>query len=189
MSFNILYQGGNDVNANLVSIAVYVDSFAKKLFAEELKIKLQIDAARLTSVAAALARPDFPHVDGLEKASPFKKAANFFVWFVSERPIIDSLPEQIVGKEISGIPNHQNVILAYYMSVDCLHKAKLYHKTGDQEEERILDTKIKVSYHFLCDFVEAFSSAVPAYHFKIVSLLFEQLAYKDNRNAAYPEIF
>jgi len=180
MSFNILYNG-EDVNSNLVSIAVYVDSFFKRLGIKE----LQIDPQRLTSVAAALARPDFPHVDGLEKASPFKKAANFFVWFVAERPIIDPIPQSIIGDKLNSIANHQNVILAYQMSVDCLHKAKIYRRN---EDPIVLENKIKVSNHFFCDFVEAFSTAMPNYHFKIVSLLFEQLAYKDNRKASYPEV-
>jgi hypothetical protein len=137
------------------------------------------------AVAAALVRPDFPHADGLEKASPFKKAANFFVWFVASRPIVEEMPANLIGKELNSIPNHQNVIFAYHMAVDCLHGAKLYRKDGETIE---LTKKIKVSMHFFRDFVEAFSSAAPQYHFKIVSLLFEQLAYKDNRTASYPKI-
>ncbi len=181
MSFNILYHEGVDVTANLYSIAVYVDSFAKQLGLKE----LQIDPQALTSVAAALLRPDFPHTDGIEKASPFKKAANFFVWFVAQKPILDELPVSLIGEELNGIPNHQNVIFAYHMAVDCLHGAKIHRKTGEIIE---LATKIKVSMHFFRDFVEAFSSAVPAYHFKIVSLLFEQLAYKGNKAASYTEV-
>lgn len=176
----MLYPDGGDVAANLCSIAIYVDSFAKRLGLKE----LDVDPQALTSVAAALVRPDFPHVEGLEKASPFKKAANFFVWFVAERPVITELPVSLIGKELSGITNHQNVIVAYHMAVDCLHGARLHLKDGDT---KILENRIRVSMHFFQDFVEAFSAAVPAHHFKIVSLLFEQLAYKANPGISYSE--
>lgn len=179
MSFKILYQEGNNVQSNLVSVAVYIDSFAKNLGLEE----LSIDPQKLTTVAAALVRPDFPHVDGLEKASPFKKAANFFVWFVAARPILSELPEALIGKDLKSIPNHQNVIFAYHMAIDCLHGAQLHRK--DKIEP--LSVKIKVSQHFFIDFVEAFSAAAPVTHFQIASLLFEQLAYKYNKDASYPE--
>jgi len=134
-------------------------------------------------VAAALSRPDFPHKDGIAKASPFKKAANFFVWFVASKPILDEFPETIITKELKAIPNHQNVILAYHMAVDCLHGAEL-HKDG---RVMVLSHKIKVSHHFFHDFVEAYSCATPSSDFKAASLLFEQLAYKVNPDAPYPE--
>ena len=180
MSFKILYQDGSDFITNLASIAVYVDSFAKSLGLQELRI----DPNALNAIAVALVRPDFPHVDGLDKASPFKKAANFFVWFVAEKPILDELPDVIITPQLKSISNHQNVIFAYHMAVDCLHEATLYRGN----EPVILKEKIRVSRHFFYDFVEAFSAAVPNVHFKVVSLLFEQLAYKVNKDASYPEV-
>ena len=146
MSFKILYQEGADITANLFSIAVYVNSFAKSLGITG----LNVNPSAFQTVAAALARPDFPHRDGLEKASPFKKAANFFVWFVAARPILDELPTSIITQDLKSIANHQNVIFAYHMAVDCLHGAEL-HKSG---KIVILKNKIKVSQHFFHDFVE-----------------------------------
>jgi len=165
--------------SNLSSIAVYIDRFAKKLGIPELRV----DSEKLTSVAGVLVRPDFPHADGLEQASPFKKAAYFFVWFVGERPILDGLKPEILGGDITGIPNHQNVIFAYHLAVDCLEGARIFRQDGQNVE---LTNRIKVSYHFYRDFVEAFSSTVPEDDFKKVSLLFEQLAYRDN-DASYPQ--
>ncbi len=179
MSFQILY-GGQDVLTNAVTVATYINSFAKNLGIKELEVEM----TALSSLATALIRPDFPHKDGLEKASPFKKAANFFVWFVATKPIVKEIPPEIIGPELSSIPNHQNVIFAYHMAADCLHGADLY-KNGSVIK---LDEKIKVSMHFFRDFTEAFSTATPVYHFKIMSLLFEQLAYKANDNISYDEI-
>jgi len=184
MSFSILYQEGGDVQSHLSSLAVYLDSCAKGMGIE----RLQVDPTKLTAVAASLLRPDFPHKDGLEKASPFKKAANVFVWFVAERPVIEPLPEEIVGKQLSSISNHQNVVMAWMMCMRCLRDATLYKENEAGEDTVvILSSPIKVSKHFFCDFVDAFSCAVPAYHFHIVSLLFEQMAYKTNLGASYPE--
>lgn len=179
MSFNILYHNGADVNQNAACIALYIDSFAKEFLGKP----IQIDLESLTKVAAALQRPDFPHQEGVEKASPFKKAANFFVWFVALRPIISDFPADIIGDDLARIENHQNVIFAYDFAVSCLEKAKLYKKDVTVE----LTNRIKVSHHFYSDFIEAFSAAMPATHFKMVSLLFEQMAYKVNEGASYPE--
>jgi len=70
------------------------------------------------------------------------------------------------------------------MAVDCLCGAELHKK----DKIEILTNKIRVSQHFFKDFVEAFSAAAPVTHFQIASLLFEQLAYKYNKGASYPEI-
>ena len=70
------------------------------------------------------------------------------------------------------------------MAVDCLHGAEL-HKEGEIKK---LTEKIKVSYHFFQDFVEAYSAATPSNDFKTASLLFEQLAYKVNKGVSYPEV-
>ena len=126
MSFKILYHEGNDIVANLYSIAVYVNSFAKSLGLQE----LNVSGAAFQQVAAALIRPEFPHRDGVEKASPFKKAANFFVWFVATKPLLDELPTTIITPELKRIPNHQNSIFAYHMAVDCLHGAELHKNSS-----------------------------------------------------------
>jgi len=183
MSFNILYNGEGDESAslNLFSIAVYLDGFT-----EGLGLKSQaINTAALQSVVGALSGADFPHVDGCENASPFKKVAYFFVNFVAAKPVTEAFSSSVFGPIISGIENHQNVVLAYLMAVDSLHHAQIYRKNGQIIS---LDNKILVSRHFFYDFVEAFAAAVPYQHFKIASLLFEQLAYKANPVASYPEI-
>lgn len=180
MSFDILYPKPGDVHQNEANIAVYVDSFAEGLGLSE----LQVDPQSLRAVASALSGEDFPHVDGVSKASPFKKAANFFVWFVACRPIIDTLPKNIIGEDLAAISNHQNVIAGYRMAVDCLHNAEFQRQDG---KNVVLSNRIRVSRHFFRDFVEAFNAAVPEHHFKVVSLLFEQLAYKANPDAPYPE--
>ena len=179
MGFNVLYNSGGNVYQNAANIAVYINAFAEKLVGSP----IQIDLDALTQVASALQQPDFPHIDGVDKASPFKKAANFFVWFVCCRPIISELPASIIGTDLNGIGNHQNVIFGYDFAVSCLEGATLHKKN----EIVTLDNRIKISYHFYRDLIEAFAAPTPSSHFKIASLLFEQLAYKANPGAAYTE--
>jgi hypothetical protein len=179
MSFKILYQEGSGVAQNLYTVGAYINGFAKGLGIKA----LNINPDGLRMLAAALASPDFPHRDGVAKASPFKKAGNFFVWFVASKPIVDELDVQIITPELRSIPNHQNVIFAYHMVADCLQGAEL-HKNGTVVT---LKNRIKVSNHFFHDFVDAYASAVPQQDFKSATLLFEQLAYKVNPDAPYEE--
>lgn len=178
-TFDVLYREG-DIYGNTAVIAQYVDKFAKGLGLTS----LQIDPDRLLGIAGAMTSNSFPHRDGISKASPFKKAANLFVWFVAEKPIIEELPSSIIGEDLASIQNHQNVLFAYNLCIDCLENSTLYKCDGSQA---LLANRICVSYHFLRDFVEAFSAAVPEHDFKKVALLFEQLAYKTNIGAAYEE--
>ncbi|MDR1191587.1 MAG: hypothetical protein LBK60_07995 [Verrucomicrobiales bacterium] len=174
-----MYNLGNERSRDIYNLAAYIDEFAKVLGITS----LQTNLTALHQVVTALTSPDFPHVDGMEKASPFKKAAYFFVWFIAAKPVIDPLPGSVIPSELRNIANHQNVIFAYHIAADALHKAVL-HKN---ETEVSLNHHIRVSKHFFIDFVDAFSAAVPAQHFKIASLLFEQLCYKANPGLSYPE--
>ena len=183
MAFSILYghSGPRAKAYNLGGIALYIDSFAEALGLKE----FAIDPTRLQSVAAELIRPDFPHKDGVEKASPFKKVAHFFVHFVSIKPIIDPLPIEAVGLDIGNINNHQNVVVGYLMAIDALHGAEIYR---DDDRKVTLTERIRVSKHFFRDFVEAYSSPIPRDDFKKTCLLFEQLAYRRNKDAPYDEV-
>jgi len=183
MGFPILYPKDESQGSNLASIAVYLNAFSNGLGLG--KGALQINTEALMQVINCLSPNEFPHVDGLDKASPFKKAANFFVWFVCCKPIVNSLPAEIIGQKLHSIENHQNVILAYHIAVDALHEATLQRCDG---KSITLTNRIRVSEHFFVDFVEAFCVSVPSQNFKVASLLFEQLSYKVNPSASYPEV-
>jgi hypothetical protein len=178
MSFCIL--DPKDSISNYRAIVTYIDNFAKECGISN----LTLDERALLSVSSALEPETFPHVDGVHKASPFKKASYFFVWFVALRPILEPLPLSIIPKDIQNIDNHQNVILGYHFATKALHKATIKKPEG----EIILNNRIRVSNHFFKDFIEAYQAPTPESHFKMTSLLFEQLAYKANPNVAYKEI-
>lgn len=124
-------------------------------------------------------RAEFPANGGLAQASAFKKAANFFCYFVADRPISTKFPAEAIG-ELSELENHQNIMTAYHIVVSCLHKATV-KKSG---EVIILDEPIKLSAHSYADFIEACKAITPSSHFHLMSVFFEQLAYRFNPDAS-----
>ncbi len=116
-------------------------------------------------------RQDFPHRDGIDKASPFKKAANFVCNWIAAKPIT-----------LSPSPfEHVNEVFALMVAIESLHGATL---GGD----RTLSNRIELSRHSLLDIIEALANVTPVTHFKLVSVLLEQMAYKTNSDCQYPNV-
>lgn len=182
MSFNLLYPTGADPSVHATHLALYMQGWAEGLGIT----RIVVDLDALDRLCADLAHPDFPHVDGEAKSSPFKKVANFFVWCVLHKPITSVILPEVAGHEICTLPNHQNVFFAYHFSTLCLHGATLNRKDG---KKVTLENRIRISHHSLCDLVDTYGTVVPYQHFKPVCLLFEQMAYKANPNAPYKEVF
>ena len=141
---------------------------------------VQIDTRAIEALVAGM-KFDFPHVDGEEKASPFKKAANFLCFFVSEKPILDSFPQDKIGLQLSKLSNHQNAIVGFMFICKALHGATL------QRKNQVISLKnpIKVSRHSLEDIVDALTTISPQTSFKLVSVFLEQLVYKTNPDCQY----
>jgi hypothetical protein len=125
---------------------------------------------------------DFPHRDGIEAASPFKKVANFVSYFVAAQPIVDRFPQHIIGDELFQINNHQNAIVAALLAIDSLHNAVINRRDN---VVCTLSNKIQLSQHSFVDLVDALSKATPVAHFKMLAVLFEQMAYKNNPDCQY----
>jgi hypothetical protein len=181
----MIYNMFGEYETNIYQDVGNLISYCDGLMAEMGILNTDIDTDKLVSVLQQM-RYEFPHVDGLNKSSPFKKIANFVVYFVSIKPILTPFPDKIKfnTKQINTIPNHQNAFMAYNIAVDNLYKAKLY-KNGNNKPT-VLENPIKVSMHTLVDIIEALARGVtPNEHFRMITLLFEQLAYRANPNASY----
>ena len=124
-------------------------------------------------------RQDFP--GGLDKASPFKRAANFVCYFVARKPIETSLPDHF-GPYLTDIRNHANAYIAFLLAVQSLHEAELEWCDGSIHK---LCKRIEFSRHSLIDIVDALAAATPVTSFKLVSVLLEQMAYKTNPDCQY----
>lgn len=167
-----------NVNDDLKSVLAFLEGVG---FNTENK-RMAIDISKLRSILNGI-RQDFPHKDGIDKASIFKKVATFMVYFISEKPIqsditgIANIPE-----DISVFPNHINTLIAIFIAFESLHGALIHCATGD---EKTLHHKIEISKHSFIDIVDALSTATPNTHFKMASVLLEQLAYKTNPDCQY----
>ena len=128
----------------------------------------------------------FPAAGGYEKASPFKKAANLYVWLHALKPFKDVPSKDIFGEDLSKFPHIINSLIGYSIVKACLHGAEI-HKCDDTVVK--LDKPLQLSRHFFCDLVEASAAITPESHFKPFSLLFEALAYEANPQACYPKVF
>jgi hypothetical protein len=168
----------DDVDSDLAAIFVFLEGIG---FNDSRK-KMAIDVVKIRSILNGI-RQDFPHKDGVEKASIFKKVAAFMVYFIAEKPIqsdITGIPN--IPEEISRIPNHINTLIALFIAFAALHGASIHYEDGS---EKTLSNKIKLSKHSFVDLIDALSSSSPVAHFKIASVFLEQLAYKSNPDCQY----
>ena len=118
-------------------------------------------------------RQDFPHEGGILAASPFKLAANFACTWVAKKPVVMD-PEPFP---------HVNGVLALEIARDSLHGATINLSDGTV---KVLSKRIELSQHSLTDIAEALNGTSPVVGFKLVSVLFEQMAYKNNPGCQYP---
>lgn len=95
-----------------------------------------------------------------------------------------AFPASAIGEKLAKVENHQNAIVAFSLARTALHKAKILR--DDQTFE--VEQPIKISGHSYGDIVEALANITPNGHFKLVTVLFEQLVYKSNPECQY-EIF
>jgi hypothetical protein len=128
-------------------------------------------------------KQDFPHKDGIDMASAFKLAANFVCYFIAERPIKVAFSPDAVSERLSKVDNHQNAVVAFSIARTALHGSKIYR--GDKICE--ICNPIKISSHSYGDIIEALAVATPSSHFKLVTVLFEQLVYKTNPDCQYDD--
>lgn len=180
MIFNILGTSREEnVYYDLRNLLSFIDSFC-----DELGFKsFQIDKNKLVGLLH-LIRENFPHKDGIENANPFKKIAYFIVNFIAERPMETSFKDdfKINNIQLNTINNHQNAIIAYAIAVESLVNAEIFRPSGEKIK---MTNKIKVSKHSYVDIIDALSGVTPSEHFKIIAVLFEQLAYRANPYASY----
>jgi len=168
----------NDEGApfDIVSLLSFINDFTKALGIKEVVIDDRLCEAILNGM-----RQDFPHVDGMEKASAFKKMANFMAYFIAEQPIRKPFPADVIGGELANIPNHQNSMVAFAVAVECLHNARIIRSDGDV----VLENRIALSRHSYVDLMQSLSHVVPRDHYHLLTVLLEQLAYKVNPDCQY----
>ena len=135
-----------------------------------------ISTNRIRGIIGSLYR-DFPHDYGLDKASPFKKAAAFLCDWVATKPLIIQMrPEP---------DDNINMRFALMVVIRGLYGAVLLGSAN--RASRTIRNPIELSHHSFEDLIDALSEATVD-SFKLVSVLLEQIAYKTNPHCQYPDI-
>jgi len=165
-----------DHSEDLINILTYIDEYIGKFSISELQISIK----ELKTIIMGM-RSQFPHVDGLQKASSFKKVANFISCFLECNPIKTQLPVEAVGKNLSECDI--NAIIALDIALIYLEGSTIHRETGDIT----ISNRIFLSEHAYFDILEALSedNITPKTHQKILSVFFEQLVYKTNPDCQY----
>lgn len=162
------------------NILRYIDDFTS-IFVDQLSIDfIQIDTSSLAVVCSGI-RQRFPHIDGFENASAFKKVAYFVAHFMWRKPIRTKF------SVIDGISEERadiNAVVAFDIAITCLQGSKIVKKDGTT---KAIDKPIYLSDHSYKDIIEALSvgEICPEHHYHILAVFFEQLVYKTNPECQY----
>ena len=161
----------------MVAILSFINGLAE-IYCKDSTIS--IDVTKIQAISYGI-RMDFPHSDGLEKASIFKQVSNFMTYFIAEKPILASFSSENFPPEVLKIRNHENAIVALLLGFAALHNASIL-KNG---ENVTLSEPIKLSKHSFIDMIDALANISPNTHFKVLTVLLEQIAYKTNPECQY----
>lgn len=157
-------------------IAQYINEYTKTLQVSD----VQIDTKALREACFGMIAK-FPHADGIDKASAFKKMGNFIAHFIFQSPIRSSFPTLV----IAGAPEYNpNAVVAFEIALYCLENSKIVQSNG---EIKALSKPIYISDHSYGDIIDALSSEdiSPKHHYKLITVLLEQIVYKTNGHCEY----
>ncbi|NOX08556.1 MAG: hypothetical protein GXP22_03550 [Gammaproteobacteria bacterium] len=172
---------------DVTNILAFIDGFAADFGIDV----MLIDVPKIRTIAQGIRR-DFPHKDGIDEASVFKKLANFVTYFVSDKPILEAFKytNGVLPDDLLEVTNHENATIALLIAFAALHGAEIHRKLENGEDGELNVIKIlnpiELSGHSFIDLVDAIAVASPSTHFKILTVLLEQLTYKSNPNCQYP---
>jgi len=181
ISFDQLYDDDKEIALGL--FLVWANDF---LLGFDLPGEANIDLNAASAFVSNLRKSDFPANGGYVKASPFKKAANAYVYMHAIDPFKQPIPSDIVGAPLSTIKTSTASFVGFAMVKSCLHGVSILRSDG---QSVTLAQPLSVSKHFMLDLVEASSRITPETHYKGYSLLFEALAYEVNPGVCYPKVF
>lgn len=159
------------------NILHYINEYTKSFGVQD----VQVETKDLLALCSSI-RTKFPHVDGIEKASAFKKVANFVAHFIQISPIKTAIAATAGNaSEKSDI----NAVVAFDIAIACLEKSSI--ELGPENIKKI-DQPIYISDHSYKDIIEALSTSdiCPEKHYQLLAVFFEQIVYKTNRHCEYP---
>jgi len=184
ISFEQLY--GDDKNHALSLVLFWANDF---LYGFGIPENAGVDVLKAQQMIEDLPlKAKFPAYGGFEQASPFKKAAYFYVLLHTTNPFVTSLSKEHVGDEIGKFKHNVASLVGFSIVKNCLHRATLKKKGGDGKASALVNP-IAVSKHFMIDLIEASDGIRPETNFRSFALLFEALAYEANPGVCYAKKF
>ncbi len=177
-----------DIKTDINNVLTYIDSFVKQFKKEGFNAcEVVIDIKKLEEVLKQMAL-NFPHCDGLESASPFKKASNFVSWFMAIRPIEKHFLEKSDSILLSQYDI--NAIISLQIAIGALYGSTI----KNEKVLKVISEYLYLSDHSYFDILEAIedsctnenSEKVEPLNQKMLSVLFEQIVYKTNPHCQYP---
>ena len=161
-----------------------VPGFISRFYTTLGERNVRVDVEALEGVLTGI-REHLDADNGVDAASPFKKAATFVCHFVEACPVKTRLPRASALaraiRQATGSRPDQNAVIALRIAMESLHGATVRRTDGLTVE---LSRRLDLSKHSYVDIVDALSEATPA-HYKYVAVLLEQLAYKTNPRCQY----
>lgn len=162
---------------DFINVLDHIDEYAGAIGVTELAIN-----TNSWHKACNKMRDEFPCKDGLNNASIFKRAAVFVACFIEEKPIDSdgfkqsSLPEKIKK-------HNPNAIIALNIALMYISGATIERSDGEKFK---ISKGLKLSDHSYIDFIDMLSNDVClSSHFMALSLLFEQITYKNHPELQY----
>lgn len=162
-----------------IKLSYFIGDFTETLGVDKKDIFMDIKS--LVKILFEMRK--IPHNGGIDNASIFKKAANFIVCFMEEKPIYTNLPKSIVSK----LSKYDvNAIIAFHVATFYLRDAEIYIDGG---ENVFISKPVRISDHSYYDILEALSKGniTQECYYGFISLLLEQLTYKTNKQCEYTD--
>lgn len=169
-----------DHNIDELSILEYINSFTEAIGLQN----VAINTVKLRQVCYQM-HHKFPCVDGIAKASIFKKAAVFVASFVEHNPIdLEGFKNSKLMDNVKT--KNPNAIVALNIAFKFMSLARV---TRSDDKVLIISNGITLSMHSYCDFLDMLSEDIKLNtHFMPLALLFEQIVYKTHINMQYEPI-
>lgn len=162
---------------DFINVLDYIDEYAGEIGVSQLAIN-----TNSWRKACDKMRADFPCKDGLDKANIFKRAAVFVACFIEEKPIdSDGFKKSTLPTEISK--HNPNAIIALDIALTYISGATVERSDGKKYP---INKGLKLSSHSYIDLIDMLSSGICLQsHFMVLSLLFEQITYKNHPDIQY----
>lgn len=192
MRYNMLYKGSKEEQTItfLSILEAFTDSFIHGDVTQVETIK--VDSAIVDTLIYAINESEFPHIDGLDASSAFKKASHLITYIIEMQPITGVIFKDEIDNHYSftHVLNdfNPNAVFALHLGISLINNHEMDKGNGEKVQPSDV---IAVTEHSYYDILGALSesSISPSMHYSLIALLLEQMFYKTNPKLQYDDFF